>query len=465
MSTLFDDNSNPFDQPPAAPRGGAQADTPMRAASPPPGADSPSRARAGPSQQQLHQEPQQQHRAPPGNLSGFPFTTDPFTSEARSPGSYIASPSPEDSSGGPTSPSPPFSSPFATPLRQPSALRLPRRLATTHSTPPTAGVGHSLWAALAATSGAPTPSLEFPPGARGSPQLGHPFERLNIGTSWSAGNLQPSSDDRSSMPVTPFRSNPARTGAEEGGGSVPAGAIAGRSLNLSPSSAILAQRRASMPAGSLGSLPLLSFRIQPIDPLALRPLLASDKSLILDLRLPSSYEESHLPQAHSVSVPSTLLRRPAFGIGKLISMLTSKVSQDAVSAWRDTKDIILIDQDSTVVTDGSVLQGVASKFEREGYNGNVWFVHGGHTAIIASKNYEVVTGGPSVPDSATVPATGNNSTTSTIPPTPNQLSAVGGGLGRLSRLAFQQGEFHATTSDDADHCQDPPRPPLVPAYR
>lgn len=358
--------------------------------------------------------------------SDFPFASDPFTSEARTPMPVEGSPSPEYSSQ--SGSGSPFASPFATPLRQPPTLRLSRGMAT-HMTQPI--LGQSPWAALAASSGAPTPSLEFPPtGPHGSPQLGHPFERLNLGGSWSGNNLAHSNDEPSNLPPSsPFNfGSSSRPGGSSS--SIPAGPISGRSLGPpSPSgSANLAQRRSSMPAGPLGSLPLLQSRIKPLAAPELTNVVSSSTTLVLDLRAPSSYEESHLPNAHSVSIPSTLLRRPAFGIGKLVSMLASAQSQAAVSAWRDTADIVLIDQDSSVVTEGSVLQGVASKFEREGYNGNLWFVPGGHSAVISTKECEVVAGSV---DSA------SESTVTTAPSTP-RLSV--GGLGRLSRLAFQQGK-------------------------
>jgi hypothetical protein len=69
-------------------------------------------------------------------------------------------------------------------------------------------------------------------------------------------------------------------------------------------------------------------------------------------------------------------------------MLSPK-SSEAVSQWRDKSDIVLIDSDSTSLASNSSLEGVAGKFEREGYSGNMWFVRGGHAAAKAN-NVELV---------------------------------------------------------------------------
>lgn len=214
--------------------------------------------------------------------------------------------------------------------------------------------------------------------------------------------------------------------------------------------AVLAKRRASLPKAGLGSLspatthvtkapsPLGSApislppsgspgtlnKLQPVLPDALRTLLASSTALLLDLRPPSTYQASHLLSAHSVPIPSTLLRRPAFDLKKMSQML-SPSSSEAVSKWRDCSDIILIDIDSTISPASSVLAGLAAKFEVEHFAGKMWFVKGGHKAVQAAGSMDMATEGAGKDEPE-----GRN-------------SAGQGGLmtGRLGKLAFQQGEL------------------------
>jgi hypothetical protein len=84
-------------------------------------------------------------------------------------------------------------------------------------------------------------------------------------------------------------------------------------------------------------------------------------------------------------------------------------------------DIVLVDQDSTAVPPGCVLEGVASKFEREGFAGKLWFVTGGYHSVAANECFQLVSGAPEVASDDQPPA-------GAVPR-----------LGQLSRLAFQQG--------------------------
>ena len=110
------------------------------------------------------------------------------------------------------------------------------------------------------------------------------------------------------------------------------------------------------------------------------PVLFATDTLVLDVRPPSAFEASHIYSAHSVPVPSTLLRRPAFSVSKMAAML-SPSGQEAVNQWQSMKNIVLIDVDSLSAGDGSILGGLAGKFEREGFKGTVWFIRGGQVAL------------------------------------------------------------------------------------
>lgn len=299
----------------------------------------------------------------------------------------------------------------------------------------------SPWMALAASSGAPTPSLEGPSRSNNSPQLGYPFERLNIGSSWSGANLfaepadQPrrASMDPPAIPsrgptsltsetpsaslsldtVARYRSLIGRASADaarsQGKGhglpSEAAGLTGLASTNMPAPTAIPARRRASLPhnqnaytglsppssqthtpsplaAAISSSVPnsSTSRRLQPLSMAALQAKLGQMTTLVLDIRPPSSFASSHLPDSHSIAVPSTLLRRPAFNLQKLGQMLNPS-SKKAVSEWNEKKDIVILDSDSGSAPEGSVIDGLAGKFDREGFNGQMWYVRGGHDAI------------------------------------------------------------------------------------
>ncbi|WRT66591.1 uncharacterized protein IL334_003550 [Kwoniella shivajii] len=444
--------------------------------------------------------PDRRRQAPPSSIPNFPSAGEvrnpppaiPFSpSPVQSPmaSSPFRSPEPPTPQAGPSTRAPTFNLPLSQPFATPSA----------------SGVS-SPWLSLAAASGAPTPSLESGPMGRGSPHLGYPFEKLNIGGSWSGGNLW--GDDaqgrRSSVDSTgaggpgssPIRKHnqlssppsivslpprPARGLSNEtvlrykamasaGPSPVPTPMAKGASYGDRPSSggampqdagtsqlpAALARRRGSLPKASNGMAslslppsragkspsPLASSssaasspgsgsggkRLQPITPNLLLPLLASPATLVLDVRPPSSFQNSHVPSSHSLPVPSTLLRRPAFNLEKLAQMLPPK-STEAVSRWREKGDIVLVDTDSGNVHDGSVLDGLASKFEREGFTGHLWFVKGGHSALCNHQEVRLV-----AQDENSDAQVENGET-----PSPSQATLNKGLMaGSLGTLAFQQ---------------------------
>ena len=80
----------------------------------------------------------------------------------------------------------------------------------------------------------------------------------------------------------------------------------------------------------------------------------------------------------------------------------------------------MLDADSTRVTTDSTMHGLAGKFEREGYQGQIWFLQGGHAMLKAAKIKLVAE--------------------------EDDIEAPNGGskgfmAGKLGSLAFQQGEF------------------------
>ncbi|KAL5495762.1 PTP2 [Sanghuangporus weigelae] len=110
-------------------------------------------------------------------------------------------------------------------------------------------------------------------------------------------------------------------------------------------------------------------------------ILSSPKVLVLDIRPHSAYAVARLPHAISLSVPSTLLKRPAFTLQKLATMLPSAAARSRFEAWSSASRILVYDADSTALADGSNLLGLLRKFRLAGYTGDVAWLQGGIQAL------------------------------------------------------------------------------------
>ncbi|OXG19580.1 protein-tyrosine-phosphatase [Cryptococcus neoformans Tu401-1] len=427
-------------------------------------------------------------RQAPPTLSDFPSASEPRSPPPVDPLSPSPTRSPAASSPfrSPSRPSPASrsSSGFSLPLQQPNFLATAN---TEFSSP---------WAALAASSGAPTPSLEVPMG-RNSPHLGSPFERLNIGGGGNSSSmlrddspriqfgesltspfegqfshaapamsLSPSNKQVPTSAAPPVRGGlsaetlmrykaiATSAGKPDIGGESNPLAPAARKKNSLPTKLPSATLGASTPHSTKSPSPLASsvsgsqspggMKPQMIAPTDLAKLLPNSTTLVLDVRPPSSFQSSHIPSSHSLPIPSTLLRRPAFTLDKLTQMLSPHSMQE-VSKWQEKSDIVLVDADSGSVPDGGVLDGLAGKFGREGYSGRLWFVKGGHAAMKLSGALPLVSDDDEGPQ-------------------PQQGAAAAGaqkGLmaGRLASLAFSH---ESTTGGKSSGRQPPPKGLTIP---
>jgi protein-tyrosine phosphatase len=162
--------------------------------------------------------------------------------------------------------------------------------------------------------------------------------------------------------------------------------------------------------------------------------------LILDIRPPSSYVQSHLPGALSLPVPSTLLKRPAFTVEKLAQMLSARAAS-AIVDFKTAQEIVIVDQDSPIAAPGSVIVGLASKFgnamteaESRAKQGHVHFVKGGMAACSDLEGVTLETGQEeSSEDETDAQVAGSNG-----PGSPTEQP--GRMIGRLDRMAFSSGE-------------------------
>lgn len=169
--------------------------------------------------------------------------------------------------------------------------------------------------------------------------------------------------------------------------------------------------------------------------------------LILDLRQPSAFTGGHAAHAVSLPIPSTLLKRQAFTLDKLLDMLPAHAAR-TVGAWRDMSDVVIVDQDSTAVGAGSIIAGMANKFrlaqegEQGTWRGKIWFLRGGMSACRNAGEVDIAYG----PDEEEV-GQGEGEKAQAVERDSGmaQAGSVGAAgpsrmFGGLSRAAFQQGE-------------------------
>lgn len=140
-------------------------------------------------------------------------------------------------------------------------------------------------------------------------------------------------------------------------------------------------------------------RLTIVDPSSLLPVLATPGVLVLDIRPHATYSQSRIPHALSLSVPSTLLKRPAFSLSRLTDMLPSSSGRRRFSAWKSASRILVYDADSQSIPDGSNIFGLLHKFENEGFHGDLAWLKGGFAGVWREQR-TLVDNGPPSPDSS-----------------------------------------------------------------
>ncbi|KAK9433667.1 protein-tyrosine phosphatase-like protein [Lipomyces doorenjongii] len=135
----------------------------------------------------------------------------------------------------------------------------------------------------------------------------------------------------------------------------------------------------------MGSSPRHSAASADID--AIPPMCAADlgmniasapsKILILDVRPYAQYSNERIRGAVNLCLPSTLLKRPAFTVSKILDSLATE-QRNRLSIWKSAKSIIVYDGSSTTLTVSSPVFQTARKFLNEsGFAGHVYFLKGG----------------------------------------------------------------------------------------
>ncbi|GAA5883795.1 hypothetical protein JCM16303_002377 [Sporobolomyces ruberrimus] len=191
----------------------------------------------------------------------------------------------------------------------------------------------------------------------------------------------------------PSASTPANSGADPISSfklpSTPSGSSfnfalpAGAGRKLAPRGSV----RSGTPSSS--ATPASTSRYTPVIPTALFSQLqispsspsSSTPVLVLDIRTHTAHLTERIANSINVCVPSTLLRRPGFGVDRIQDGLPEH-QQDLFAGWSTCDMIVAIDAESTSLSEGS--SGVASllaKFDRAGFKGKLSWVKGGWYAI------------------------------------------------------------------------------------
>lgn len=119
----------------------------------------------------------------------------------------------------------------------------------------------------------------------------------------------------------------------------------------------------------------------PTVPDALPAWLDDPAALLIDIRPPAAFSSARIPCAVSLSVPSTLLKRPNFSLQRLADMLSSAAARNRFSSWPSASRILVYDADSTAIGDSSNINGLLRKFKLDGFQGELAWLKGGFHAV------------------------------------------------------------------------------------
>ncbi|GBE78664.1 hypothetical protein SCP_0115550 [Sparassis crispa] len=143
-------------------------------------------------------------------------------------------------------------------------------------------------------------------------------------------------------------------------------------------SSVPTSRAMPLPAPSADISPSAFSALLPAD---LHTILADPDALILDVRPHNAYATARLPGSLSLSVPTTLLKRPLFSLARLAPMLQSAAARTQFSAWSSASRILVYDADVPSLADRPTLFGLLRKFRAEGFEKDIAWLRGGLHAV------------------------------------------------------------------------------------
>ncbi|GAA5945089.1 hypothetical protein JCM3775_000905 [Rhodotorula graminis] len=151
--------------------------------------------------------------------------------------------------------------------------------------------------------------------------------------------------------------------------------------------------------------------------------------LILDIRPHTAYVAERLTGAINICVPSTLLRRPAFGIDRVAEGL-SPADQAVFEKWASAAAIVVLDNESTSLVEGGGVVSLLAKFDKAGFAGKLGWVKGGWYAVrtqlrglAADEQQALLHSGPAGGSPSSAPGTGTSMPLDGAPQQRGALSA------------------------------------------
>jgi len=103
--------------------------------------------------------------------------------------------------------------------------------------------------------------------------------------------------------------------------------------------------------------------------------------LLIDIRNHHQYVTSRIVGSINLSVPSTLLKRPAFSLSRLSEMISFEEDRSVFASWTRSQQIVVFDADTGALSSGNNILGLLRKFKNEGYQGQLGFIIGGLNAV------------------------------------------------------------------------------------
>lgn len=119
----------------------------------------------------------------------------------------------------------------------------------------------------------------------------------------------------------------------------------------------------------------------PVTPAQLPDWLADDALLVLDVRPAAAHNAARIPRALSLSVPTTLLKRPLFSLDRLAAMLSNPDTRARFANWSSASRILVYDADSPSLSDSSIISALLRKFRIEGFTRDLAWIQGGFQAV------------------------------------------------------------------------------------
>ena len=104
---------------------------------------------------------------------------------------------------------------------------------------------------------------------------------------------------------------------------------------------------------------------------------SSDEVLLLDLRVSTHYARSRIVGALNLCIPTTLLKRPSYNVGKLADTFKDEDQKAKFEEWKSSKYLIVYDNSSTQLKEANNCVNILKKFASEGWNGDSCIIKGG----------------------------------------------------------------------------------------